>query len=91
MYMCPVPNSFRGRAISLHISKIVDKKEIVITVSNISIYSSSNKVVTVYLVYYIFENPAVNMNALCNSCEDMAYCLSECILTFLSISETVRN
>jgi hypothetical protein len=27
MYMCSIPNGFRGRAISLYISKIVDKKE----------------------------------------------------------------
>jgi hypothetical protein len=27
-YMCPIPNGFRDRAISLYSSKIVDKKEI---------------------------------------------------------------
>jgi hypothetical protein len=34
MYMCPIPNGFRERAVSLYNSKIVDKKEILRTVSN---------------------------------------------------------
>jgi hypothetical protein len=48
MYMCPIPNGFRDRAISLYNSKNVDKKEILRTVSGI--YCSSDKVGTVYLV-----------------------------------------
>jgi hypothetical protein len=28
MYMCPIPNGFRGAEISMYSSKIVDKKEI---------------------------------------------------------------
>jgi hypothetical protein len=75
-YMCPIPNGFRDRAISLYSSKTVDKKEILRTASNAGIYCSSDKVGTVYLVYYIFENFAVNINALRNSCEDMACCSS---------------
>jgi hypothetical protein len=50
VYMCPILNSFRDRAISLYSSKIVDKKEILHTVSNAGIYCSSDKVGTVYLV-----------------------------------------
>jgi hypothetical protein len=50
MYMCPIPNVFQHRAISLYSSKIVYKKEILRTVSNTSIYCSSDKVGTVYLV-----------------------------------------
>jgi hypothetical protein len=50
MYMCPIPNGFRDRAISLYSSKTVDKKEILRTVSNTGIYCSSDKVGTVYLV-----------------------------------------
>jgi hypothetical protein len=38
MYMCLVPNGFRDTAISLYSSKIVDKKEILRTVSNTGIY-----------------------------------------------------
>jgi hypothetical protein len=72
MYMCHIPNGFRDRAISLYSSKIVDKKEILSTVSNIGVYCSSDKVDTVY----IFQNSTVNINALCNSCEDMACCSS---------------
>jgi hypothetical protein len=30
MYMCPVPNGFGDRAVSLYSSKIVDKKEILL-------------------------------------------------------------
>jgi hypothetical protein len=50
MYMCPIPNGFRDRAISLYSSKIADKKEILGTVSNTGIYCSSDKFGTVYLV-----------------------------------------
>jgi hypothetical protein len=45
--MCPIPKGFRDRAISLHSSKIVDKKEILRTVSNTGIYYSSDNVGTV--------------------------------------------
>jgi hypothetical protein len=79
MYMCFIPNDFRDRIILQYSSKIVDKKEILRTVSNTGIYCPSDKVGTVYLMQYIFENFAVNINPLCNSCEDMAFCSSECI------------
>jgi hypothetical protein len=36
--VCPIPNGFRARAISLYSSKIVDKKEILRTVSNTGIF-----------------------------------------------------
>jgi hypothetical protein len=48
--MCLILNGFRDRALSLYSPKIVDKKEILRTVSNASIYCSSDKVDTVYLV-----------------------------------------
>jgi hypothetical protein len=47
--MCPIPIGFRDRDISLYSSKIVDKKEILLTVSNTGIYFSSEKVGTVCL------------------------------------------
>jgi hypothetical protein len=47
MYMCAIPNGFRDRAIALYSSKIVDKKEILRTVSNTGIYCSTDKVGTV--------------------------------------------
>jgi hypothetical protein len=50
MYMCPTPNGFRDTDILLHSSKIVDKKEILRTVSITGIYCSSDKVGTVYLI-----------------------------------------
>jgi hypothetical protein len=81
MHMCPIPNGFHDRYISLCSSKVVDKKEILRTVSNTGIYCSINKIDTVYLVQYIFENSTVNINALCNSCEDMACSSSvQCIV-----------
>jgi hypothetical protein len=69
--MCPIPNCFRDRTVSLYSSKIVYKQEILHTISNTIIYCSSDKVGTVYLIKYIFEKSPVNINALCNSCEDM--------------------
>ena len=89
MYMCPIPNGFRGRAISLYSCKIVDK-EILLIVYNIGIYCSSDKFGTFYLVQYIFENSIFNINALCNSCEDMACCSSECVLTFLYAGDNIH-
>jgi hypothetical protein len=50
MYMCPIPNNFRDGDISLYSSKIVDKKDILRTVSNTGIYCSSDKVGTVCVV-----------------------------------------
>jgi hypothetical protein len=50
MYMCPIPNGFWDKVISLQSSKIVDKKEILRTVSNTATSCSSDKVATVYLV-----------------------------------------
>jgi hypothetical protein len=56
MYMCPVPNGFRDRAISLYSSKTVDNKEILRTVS-----CSSDKVGTIYsvLLLAIYRKPIV--------------------------------
>jgi hypothetical protein len=71
MYMCPIPNGFRDKAISLYSFKIVDKKAILRTTSNSGIYRSSEKVGTVCLLQYIFENSTFNINALYSSCEDM--------------------
>jgi hypothetical protein len=50
MYMCSIPNGFRGRVISVYGSKFVDKREILHTDSNTGIYCSSDKVGRVYLV-----------------------------------------
>ena len=60
MYICPIPNGFRDRAISLHSYKIVDKKKILRTVFDTGINCSSDKIGAVYLVQYIFENFTVN-------------------------------
>jgi hypothetical protein len=49
MYLCLILNGFRDRAISLYGPKIVDKEEILRTVSNTGIYFSSDKLGTVYL------------------------------------------
>jgi hypothetical protein len=91
MYTCRIPNGFRDRIISLYSSKIVDKKEILRTVSNTGTYCSSDKVGTVYLVQYILENCTVNIHALSNPCEDMACCSSVqctvyCIVKYVALS-----
>jgi len=39
----------------------------------------------------MFEKSTVNINALCNSCEDMACCSSECVLTFLYAGDNIQN
>jgi len=80
MYMCPTLNSFRDRAISLYICKIIAKGLLRI-VSNIGIYCSSDKVGTFYPLQYIIQNSTVNSHALCNSCKDMACRSSEFITT----------
>jgi hypothetical protein len=85
MHMCPIQNVFRSRVISLYSSKIVDKKEILHTVSNTGIYCSSEKVGTVDLVYYILKNSTVNISVLCSLCEGMLRCSS------VQCAETVRN
>ena len=47
MNMCPIPNGFRDRAISMYHRKIVDKEILrVRTVSNTGIYCSSDRVGT---------------------------------------------
>ena len=51
--------------ISLYSCKIVDKKEILRSVSNAGIYCSSDKFGTVYPVQYIFENSTVNIKVDC--------------------------
>jgi hypothetical protein len=43
MYMCPIPNGFRDRVQLQNSSRTVDKEEILRTVSNTRIYSSSDK------------------------------------------------
>jgi hypothetical protein len=48
--MCPIPNGFRDRVVSLYNSKIVDKKDILCTVSNASIFCSNDEVCTIYQV-----------------------------------------
>jgi hypothetical protein len=48
--MCTISNGFRYRAISLYSSIIVDKKEILRTVSTIGIYHSIDKLSTDYLL-----------------------------------------
>jgi hypothetical protein len=53
MYVCPIPNGFPDRAISLYSSEIVGNKEILRTVSNTGIYCSSDKVGTIYLLTYL--------------------------------------
>jgi hypothetical protein len=63
---------FRDRPVSLYSSNFVVNEEILRAVCNTGSYCSSDKVGTVYLVQYTFENSTVNLSALCSTCEDMA-------------------
>jgi hypothetical protein len=83
MYLCPLRNGSRDTALSLYSCKIVEKKNILHTAYNTGIYCSSDKIRTGCLVQYIYENSNLNVNAHCNSCENMACCSSELILAFL--------
>jgi hypothetical protein len=47
MYMCPIPNGFRDRAISLYISKLLITKTLC-ALSSIGTYCSSDKVGIIY-------------------------------------------
>jgi hypothetical protein len=69
----------RGKVISLYSSKFVAMIQILHTVYNTGIYYASDKVGTVYLVQYIFENSTVHINSVCNLCENLPCCSSECI------------
>ena len=89
MYICPVMNCVRGGAVSLYSCKIVDK-EILHIVSNTGIYYSIDAVGAVYPVQCTLEYSTVNINALCNSCEGVACCLSECILMFLYAGDNIH-
>jgi hypothetical protein len=73
------------------VTKIVNKKEILRTVSNTGIYCSSDKVDTVYLVQYIFENSTVSIDALYNSCEDMACCSSVQCTVYCTVKQLSRK
>jgi hypothetical protein len=58
----PILNGFRDGAVSLWSSKIVDKKEILHTVSNTNIYCLSDKVDTVYLVITFLKILSTSMH-----------------------------
>jgi len=66
-----IPNAFRD--FHSTVAKLFIRK-ILCSVSNASIYCSSDKVGTVYLVKYIFQNSTANINVSCNSCEDTVCC-----------------
>jgi hypothetical protein len=92
MYMCPIPNGFRDRDISLYSSKIVDKKEILRTVSNSGIYCSSDNVV--HFTYYktfskIPPSASMHFTTRVRTCFSVV-CTVPCTLNS-SISENFRN
>jgi hypothetical protein len=81
-FTCPVPNSFRDRAISLYSSKMVVKKEILRTVSNTGIYCSSYKLAQFTLYNTISKiSPSASMH-FANRVRTWRVAL---------LSETVRN
>jgi len=38
----------------------------------------------------MFENSTVNISALCNLCEDMVCCSTECVMTFLYVGDNIQ-
>jgi hypothetical protein len=50
VYVCHIPTAFRDKAVSLYISKLINKRKMLHTICNISTNFSSDKVGTVYLV-----------------------------------------
>jgi hypothetical protein len=63
MYICPISNILRARAISLHSSKIVDKKEILRTVSNTGIHFSSDKAYSLpSVIHFRKYSPSTSMH-----------------------------
>jgi hypothetical protein len=73
---CPFPNGFRDRPIPQYIQKLLIRKRYYLLFRIPIFYCSGDKVGTVYPAKYIFENSTVNINALCNTCDDMACCSS---------------
>jgi hypothetical protein len=86
--VCRILNGLRNNVISLYSFKTVDKKGILRTVSNTGIYSSSDKVDTVYLVQCSFKHSTVNINAICRPREEMARCSS---IQYAVCTITTRN
>jgi hypothetical protein len=84
MYVSCSERILRCTAVQLfHCScKIADKE--ISRIRNIGFYCSSD------LVQYVFEKSTINISALCNSCEDMACCSPECILTFLFAGDNIH-
>ena len=64
--------------------KIVDKRYYLYILFLIPVFIVQ---VTKLVQFIMFEN-SVNISALCNSCEDMACCSSECVLMFLYVAIT---
>jgi hypothetical protein len=92
MYMCFIPSGFRDGDISLWSSKIFYKKEILRTVSNTGIYCSSDKVRTVYLVQYFFENStstSMHFATRVRTWRVARLYIVQCTVQW--ISETIRN
>jgi hypothetical protein len=67
-FLFPVGKAFHNWVANS--SKTVDKKQILRTISIVQVTK------LVQFTYYISENSTANINALCNSCEDMACCSS---------------
>jgi hypothetical protein len=74
---CPFRNGFRNRVILLYSARIFDKIYYVLFLIPVFIV----EVTKLVQFTYVFENSTVDINALCNSREDMACCSSEFILT----------
>jgi len=71
------------------VAKLLIKRYYVLFIISVFIVQVT-KLVQFTWYKYIFENSTVNIYVLCNSCEDMACCSSECVLTFLYSGDNIH-
>jgi hypothetical protein len=100
MSMCPIVNCYRDRAVWICKQKIafwmVKETEKSLTVNLILILFLKHKFAPQkWQIYYssqsIFENPTVNLSALCNSRVKIACCSSELIFTSLYAGNNIQH
>jgi hypothetical protein len=87
--LCPIPNGFLDRAISLYIPDLLIKKEILCTVYNTNIYFSCNKVGSLHLHNAFLKIPLSTLVHFATS-EKMIFCSSKFILTILYMGDNIH-
>jgi len=90
MNMCPIPNCFRDRAIECTTAKLLIRRRYYVYVLFLIPVFIAQVTELVQGYNTCFQNSTVNINALCNSCEDMACCSSECVFKFLYADDNIQ-